>query len=103
MRQNKRKTTEMENLHQRRHDSFHSEGEMQQILTETHSGETKQMRNCAVSTFKGKLTFLRFNIVKYKTRAFNRKIEIKRIPNLLNISLTAQFHGLCYETIASCF
>ena len=48
---------------------------MQQILTETHSGETKQMTNWSVSTFKGKLTFFRFKIVKYKTRAFNGKMK----------------------------
>ena len=45
--------------------------------------------NWSVSTFKGKLKFFRFTIVKFKTRAFNRKIEIKPIPILLNISLTA--------------
>lgn len=31
-----------------------SEGEIQQILTERHSGKTKQMTNWSVSTFKGK-------------------------------------------------
>ena len=42
-----------------------SEGEMQQILTERHSGKTKQMTNWSVSTFKGiKLKFSRFKIVK---------------------------------------
>ena len=65
---------------------------MQQILTERHSGKTKQMTNWPVSTFKGKLKFFRFKIVKYKTRAFNRKTEIKPIPILLNISLTANNH-----------
>ena len=59
-----------------------SEGEMQQILTERHSGKTKQMTNWSVSTFKGKL----------KTRAFNSKFEVKPIPILLNISLTANNH-----------
>ena len=58
---------------------------MQQILTERHSGKTKQMTNWSVATFKGKLKFFRFKIVKYKTRAFNRKIEIKPIPLLLKI------------------
>ena len=42
-----------------------SEGEMQQILTERHSGKTKQMTNWSVSTFKGKLHSFRFKIVKY--------------------------------------
>ena len=65
---------------------------MQQILTERHSGKTKQMTNWSVSTFKGKLKFFRFKIVKYKTRAFNRKFEIKPIPILLNISLAANNH-----------
>ena len=58
---------------------------MQQILTERHSGKTKQMTNWSVSTFKGKL-------VTYKTRTFNRKFEIKPIPILHNISLNANNH-----------
>ena len=45
--------------------SLLSEGEMQQILSERHSGKTKQMTNWSVSTFKGKLKFFRFKIVKY--------------------------------------
>ena len=65
------------------------EGEMQQILTERHSGETKQMTNWSVSTFKGKLKFFRYKIVKCKTRTFNRKFEIKPILILHNISLNA--------------
>ena len=78
MRQKKRKTTEKETR------GF--EGEMQQIWTERHSGKTKQMTNWSVSTFKDKLKFFRF---KYKTRAFSRKSEIKPVPILPNISLTA--------------
>ena len=92
---------------------------MQQILTERHSGKTKQMTNGSVSTCK--LKFFRFKIVKYKTRAFKRKFEIKPIPILLNISIVyseqsllillsvfrvrfdGQFHRLCYKTIGSCF
>ena len=42
------------------------------------------MTNWSVSTFKGKLKFFHFKIVKYTTQAFNRKIEIKPIPILLN-------------------
>ena len=57
-----------------------SEGEVQQILTERHSGKTKQKRNWSVSTFKGKCKFFRFEIVKFKTRAFNGKIEINQFP-----------------------
>ena len=64
---------------------------MQQILTERLFGKTKQMTNWSVSTFKGKLKFFRFEIVKFKTRAFDRKIEIKPIPIVLN-SLTANNH-----------
>ena len=84
---------------------------MQQILRERHSGETKQIANWSVLTFKGKLKFFRFKIVKYKTRALNRKIEIIfRLPRIL-LSLFrvgfsgfyAQFHRLCYKTIGSCF
>ena len=69
-----------------------SEGKMQQILTERHSDKTKKVTNRPVSTFKGKLKFFRFKIVKYKTRPFKRKFEIKPIPILLNISLTANNH-----------
>ena len=53
-----------------------SEGEMQQILTERHSGKTKQMTNWS----------------KNNTRAFKRKFEIKPILILLHISLTASNH-----------
>ena len=65
---------------------------MQQILTERHSGKTKQMTNWSVSTFKGKLKFFRFKTVKCKTRTFNTKFEIKPIPILRNISLNANNH-----------
>ena len=64
---------------------------MQQILTEGHSGKTKQKTNWSVLTFKGKLEFFRFKIVKYKNRAFKREFEIKPIPILI-ISLTARNH-----------
>ena len=58
-----------------------SEGKVQQMLTERHFGKTKQKTNWSVSTLKGKLKFFfRFKIVKFKTRAFSRKIEIKQIP-----------------------
>ena len=52
------------------------------ILTERHSGKTKQITNWSVSFFKGKLKFFRFKIVKYETRVFKRKTEIKPIPIL---------------------
>ena len=52
-----------------------SEGEMQQILTERHSGKAKQMTNSSVLTFKGKLQFFRFKIVKYKTRASTENLK----------------------------
>ena len=71
---------------------------MQQFLTERHSGKTKQMTNWSVSTFKGKLKFFRFKIIKCKTRTFNRKFEIKPIPILHNISLNSNNH-FCYEEI----
>ena len=60
--------------------------------SERHSGKAKQITNWSASTFKGKLKFYRYKIVKYKPRAFNRKTEIKPIPILLNISLTANNH-----------
>ena len=62
---------------------------MQQVLTERHSGKTKQMTNWSVLTCKSKLKSFRFKIVKYQNRALNRKFEIKPITILLNISLTA--------------
>ena len=68
-----------------------SEGEVQQILTERHCGKTKHKTNWSVSTFKGERKFFRFKIVKFKTRAFNRKTEIKPIPIVLN-SLTENNH-----------
>ena len=86
------------------------------LLTERHSGKTKQVTN--LSVLKGKLKFFRFEIVKYETRAFKRKIEIKpiRIMFIFNISrlprtitydfrvgFFAQFHRPCYKTIGSCF
>ena len=73
-------------------------------LSERHSGEAKQITNWSVSTFKGKLKFYRYKIVKYKPRAFNRKIEIKPIPILLDISLTANNHfWYCCPFFASDF
>ena len=60
-----------------------------QFLTDRHSGKSKQNTSWSVSSFKGKLKFFRFQIVKYETRAFKIKIEIKAIPilfMLLNIS-----------------
>ena len=87
---------------------------MRQILTERHSGKTKQMTGWSVSTFKGKLKFFRFKIVKYKNSSFQQKIVIKPIHILLNrltannpsvfgVGFDAQFHQLCYKTISSCF
>ena len=69
-----------------------SDGEMQQILTERHSGKTTQKTNWSVSTLKDKLKFFLFKIVKFKTRALNRKIEIKPMSILLNTSLKADNH-----------
>ena len=68
-----------------------SKGETQQILTERLSGKAKQKTNWSVSTFKGKRKVFRLELVKFKTRAFNRKIVIKLIPILLN-SLTSNNH-----------
>ena len=92
MRQKKRKTTEKETASAPSRFASLSEGEMQQILTERHPGKTKQMTNWSASTFKGKVKLFRFKIVKYKTRTFNRKFEIKPIPILHNISLNANNH-----------
>ena len=68
------------------------DSEVQQILADKHAGKTKQMTSWSVSTFKVRLKVFRFKIVKYKTRALNRKFEIKPIPILLNISLNANYH-----------
>ena len=73
------------------------------------------MTNRSVSTFKGKLKLFRFKIVKYKTRAFNRKIENKAdfyfvyfayreqsllmLLSVFRFGFDAQFHRLCYKTI----
>ena len=114
MRQKERKTTEKETRHQRCHDSLHCPKD---------KGKGKQITNSSVSVLKGKLKFYRYKIVKYKPRAFSRKIEIKPIPILLIIfrlprkvksdivvlfsrrivRIYAQFHRLCYKTIGSCF
>ena len=70
------------------------------MLTERHSGKTKQITNWSVSSFKGKLKFFRFKIVKYETRAFKRKIEVKPIPILfilLNISRLPQ--TITFDTV----
>ena len=76
-----------------------SEGEMQKILTERHSGETKQMTNWSVSTCKGKLTFffvLKLLNIKLELLTGNlKKKKKKTIPIFRNISLTANNH-FCY-------
>ena len=40
-----------------------SVSEMDQILKERHSNKTKQMTNCCISAFKGKLKFFRFKLL----------------------------------------
>ena len=52
-----------------------SEGEMQQILTEKHSGKTKQMTNWSVSTFKDKRKFFRFNFLNIKLELSTEKLK----------------------------
>ena len=111
----KEKTMEKETRHQRRHDSLHCPRVKCNKLWQKGTGKTKQMTNWSVSTFKGKLKVFRFKIVKYKTRAINRKIEIKPVPisltakksllilSIFRVGFDAQFHRLCYKTIGSCF
>ena len=84
MRQEKRKTTEKETRHQRRHDSLHCPKD---TLVKPNKLQTGLFQ-----PLKGKLKFYRYKIVKYKPGAFNRKPEIKPIPILLNIALTANNH-----------
>ena len=43
-----------------------SKGEVQQILTDRHSGKTKQMTNWSVATFKGRLKFFRLKLLNIK-------------------------------------
>ena len=43
-------------------------------LSERHTRKAKQITNWSASTFKGKLKFYRYKIVRYKPRAFNTKI-----------------------------
>ena len=89
-----RKTTEKETWHQSRHDSLHCPRVKCNKFWQKDTGKTKQKTTSSVSTFKGKRKFLRFEIVKFKTPAFNRKIEIKPILFVLN-SLTANNHFWC--------
>ena len=50
-----------------------SEGEMQQILTERHSGETKQKTNWSVSTFKGSGKFSVLKLLSLKLELSTEK------------------------------
>ena len=89
MRQKKRKTTEKETRHQRRHDSLHycprvkcNKFCQKDTLVKPNKWQTGLFQPSKVSV----------NFSELKTRAFNRKFEIKPIPILLNISLTANNH-----------
>ena len=99
---------------------FPLERPMQQILTERHSGKTKQMTNWSAGTLKGKLNFfvLRlFKNVKLKllTERFKQNQFLFCLTFCLPGTITpdivvrfwegfdAQFHQLCYKTIGSCF
>ena len=93
MRQKKRKTMEKETRHQRRQDSLHCPRVKCNFDRKTLVRPNKLQTgdHWSVSSFKVKLKFFRFKIVKYETRAFKRKVEIKPIP-ILFISLTANNH-----------
>ena len=85
-----------------------SESEVQQILTDRHCGKTKQMTNWSDSTFKGRLKFFRFKIVKYKTNSYFAYISLDTnnpfcYSAVFRIIFDEQFHQLCYKTIGSCF
>ena len=84
MRQKKRKTTEKETRHQRSHDSLHCPKDTLVKAIKLQTGLSQHL--------KVSLSFTVIKFVKYKPRAFNRKTEIKPIPILLNISLTANNH-----------
>ena len=64
-----------------------SKDEMQQILTARKTFWWNQTNDKLVTN-----KWQTFKIVKYKTRAFYRKFEIKPISILLNISLNANNH-----------
>ena len=53
-----------------------SEGEIQQILTERHSGKTKQMTNRSVSMFKGKLNFPNLKLFKIYLQLFSQIVKL---------------------------
>ena len=76
-----------ETWHQCRHDSLHCLRVKCSFDRDTLE-KTKQVTNWSVSSFKGKLKFFRCEIVKYETRAFKRKIEIKPIPILSHLPRT---------------
>ena len=88
MRQKKRKITEKETRHQRRHDSLHcprvkcNKFWQKDTLVKPNKWQTGLFQPSKVSV----------NFSELKTRAFNRKFEIKPIPILLNISLTTNNH-----------
>ena len=52
-----------------------SEGEMQQILTERHSGKTKQKINWSLSTFKGKRKFFVLKLLSLKLELSTEKLK----------------------------
>ena len=101
----KKKTTEKETRHQRRRDSLHCRRVKCNKFWQKDTGKTKQITNWTVSAFKGNLRFSVLKLFwKCKTRAFSRKIEIKPIPILLNISLTENNHfWYCCPFFASDF
>ena len=52
-----------------------SEVEMQQILTERHSGKTKQKTNWSVSSFKGKRKFFISKLLSLKLELSTEKLK----------------------------
>ena len=84
MRQKERKTTEKETRHQSRHDSLHCPS----VKCNKFDRKTLVKSNKRQTGLK----VFRFEIVKFKSRAFNSKIEIKPIPILLNSLYTANNH-----------
>lgn len=88
-----------------------SEGEMQQILTERHSGKTKQMTNWSLSTFKGKLKFFRFKIVKYvftvvlgNSKTHGKKLSAKvHLTHLITSNYRCSDNSLLYKNLLNGF
>ena len=96
MRQKKRKTTEKETKHQRRHDSLHWQ---KGTLVKPNKLQTGLFQ-----PLKASLSFTVIKLLNINLELLTEKYWIKPIPILLNISLTANNHfWYCCPFFASDF